>query len=238
MIWLSLLLRAWIFGPYMQQRIAEIILYVRSSVPESFFHRLRINISKAHHTTDFGMDVGGAKSQLDHNELKTDKVLTAAIEITKYHKEKGMRTERAAAPAERVWVEDGAMEVFKDIPVRVNLGDQRLKKAAASKRERVHFCAELEALLARGETPKRRRGGPSRPMPDMVPSAPLRLASKADGTLVNTYERVRADAATVPMHPFSSVCPPRAVGEGRGVNPGSGTHLHTAVQAMMEDGMV
>ena len=214
----------------MQQRIAEIILYVRSSVPESFFHRLRINISKAHHTTDFGMDVGGAKSQLDHNELKTDKVLTAAIEITKYHKENGMRTERAAAPAERVWVEDGAMEVFKDIPVRVNLGDQRLKKATASKRKR---------LLARGEKPKRRHGGPSRPMPDMVPSAPLRLASKADGTLVNTYERVRADAATLPMHPFSSVCPPRAVGEGRTVDPGSGgTHLHTAVQAMMEDGRV
>ena len=36
----------------------------------------------------------------------------------------------------------------------------------------------------------------------------------------------------------SRVCPPRAVGGVRGVDPGSGTHLHTAVQAMMEEGRV
>ena len=79
----------------MQQRIGEIILYARSSVPESFFHRLRINVSKAHHTTDLGMAVGAAKSQLDHNELKRNKVLSAAIEINKHHKEKGIRAERS-----------------------------------------------------------------------------------------------------------------------------------------------
>ena len=240
--WLSLLLRAWIFGPYMQQRIGEIILYARSSVPESFFHRLRINVSKAHHTTNLGMAVGGAKSQLDHNELKRNKVLSAAIEINKHHKEKGIRAERSAAPAERIWQEDGAMDIFGDIPERVNLAYERLAKAAASKKRRIAYCADIEAELARGKTPKRRCGGPSDRLPDLEPSAPLRLAAKPDGTLYNTCERVRstATATAVPMHPFSGAAV--VIDQGAPATPplaeGEGPHFRAAVQHMMENNLV
>ena len=217
--WLSLLLRSWIFSPYIQQRVAEVILYVRSSVPESFFHRLRINVPKAHHTTDFGMAVGGTKSCLDHNELKRDKVLCEIIETTKYHRAKGIKTMRARAPAERVWAEEGPIEIFDGIPQRVALGFDRIKKASKSKKRRLGFAEGVENDLKQGKTPKRRREGvKSRPIQNIEPSSTLRLETDAGGSRLQNkvVEPVAAGAgaeAPLPMYPFKA---PPAVRGGAG----------------------
>ena len=112
-------------------------------------------------------------------------MLSAAIEINKHHTEKGIRAERSAAPAERIWQEDGAMDIFGDIPERVNLGYERLAKAAASKKRRIAYCVDLEAQLARGETPKRRCGGSSHRLPNRArrsgwrPSPTARCTTRA-----------------------------------------------------------
>ena len=236
--WLSVLLRAWIFGPYIQQRIGEIILYVRSSVPESFFHRLRINVPKAHHTTDFGMSVGGAKSQLDHNELKRDKVLSAAVVLTKYHRSKGIKVMQAAAPAERNWLEELVIDIFNDIPERVGLGYERLENAAAAYIRRVDFCKRKETEMAAGNLPESSK---SRPMPDLEPSAPLRLATGDANTetLVNMHEGLSTAVGTTPMHPFKRRA---VVGAGGGAAPTMGPHpdpnFLAAVEALMMEGVV
>ena len=61
----------------------------------------------------------------------------------------------------------------------------------------------MQAQLARGETPKRREGGPSRPLLRLEPSAPLLLQSRPGGdVLVNTHELAQP-ATAVPMHPFT-----------------------------------
>ena len=138
------------------------------------------------------------------------------------------------------------MDIFGDIPERVNLGYERLAKAAASKKRRIAYCADIEAQLARGETPRRQCGGPSHRLPDLEPSAPLLLAVKPDGTLYNTCERVRSTATgtAVPMHPFSGAAV--VVDQGAPAMPslaeGEGPHFRAAVQhtkfSMMEDNLV
>jgi hypothetical protein len=182
------------------------------------------------------MSVGGAKSQLDHNELKRDKVLSAVVVLTKYHRSKGIKVMQAAAPAERNWLEEVVIDIFNDIPERVGLGYERLEKAAAAYIRRVEFCKRKEMELAAGDLPEPSK---SRPMPNLEPSAPLCLAT-GDGnseTLVNTHEGLSMVVGTTPMHPFKRRA---VVGAGGGGAPTMGPHpepnfLAAVEAAMMQD---
>ena len=199
-MWLRLLFKSWAFNKYTQRRISD---YARSSTPESVFGSLRIMVPKWQHTTDQGMREGGAAVVLDHNEGRRDKLLTACVEIGKYHKGKGIGVKRQRRPKEYKWKAETLAELLHDVPQMQRLARARLRFHAAAKVRRRDFVVDRRARHAAGEL----QPTASIPIPFLEPRAGLSLGLGMDGFLINTVDLEAGNefVRQVPPSPFTVV---------------------------------
>jgi hypothetical protein len=160
-------------------------------------------VPKWQHTTDQGMREGGAAVVLDHNEGRRDKLLTACVEIGKYHKGKGIGVKRQRRPKEYKWKAETLAELLHDVPQMQRLARARLRFHAAAKVRRRDFVVDRRARHAAGEL----QPTASIPIPFLEPRAGLSLGLGMDGSLINTVDLEAGNefVRQVPPSPFTAV---------------------------------